>query len=73
ESLEDIESSENELDSSYFIAENNVYYSSEEESYNSEYANRISSEITVILDNSESEIEVIYEKRKSKANLIEPQ
>ncbi|CAG8541199.1 17205_t:CDS:2 [Cetraspora pellucida] len=67
------ESSEDELNPNYFIAEDNVYYSSEKESYNSEFAYRISPEITVISDNSESKVEVICEKGKSKANLIELQ
>ncbi|CAG8723658.1 176_t:CDS:2, partial [Cetraspora pellucida] len=67
------ENSKDKLDPNYFIAEDNVYYSSEKGFYNSEFANRVSLEITVISYNSESEVEVVYEKRKSNANLIELQ
>ncbi|CAG8701668.1 5504_t:CDS:1, partial [Cetraspora pellucida] len=64
---------ENELDLSYFITEVNIYYSSDEGSYNSEFANRVSLKITVISNNSESEIEVVCEKRKFKTNFIKLQ
>ncbi|CAG8756226.1 5042_t:CDS:2, partial [Racocetra fulgida] len=58
------ESSEDELDPSYFLAEDNENYSSEE---------GVSPEIMVISDNSDAEVETIYQKGKTKANLIEPQ